>query len=51
MRWDVIGLVLGWTIRVVSLPLAVVGIFSFICGRRKTMQLKHTLIPLVTSSY
>ena len=29
MRWDVIGLVLGWTIRVVCVPLSVVGIFSF----------------------
>ena len=29
MRWDVIGLVLGWTIRVVCVPLSVVGMYSF----------------------
>ncbi|MBT5614559.1 MAG: hypothetical protein HOJ64_06765, partial [Euryarchaeota archaeon] len=28
MRWDVVGLVLGWTIRLAALPLSVVTIFS-----------------------
>ena len=28
MRWDVIGLVLGWTIRLVTIPLAIIGLFS-----------------------
>tara|TARA_X000001036_G_scaffold260054_2_gene241810 strand:- start:2567 stop:4147 length:1581 start_codon:yes stop_codon:yes gene_type:complete len=28
MRWDVVGLVLGWTIRLVALPLLVVALFS-----------------------
>jgi trk system potassium uptake protein TrkH len=28
MRWDVIGLVLGWTIRLVAIPLAIIGLFS-----------------------
>ena len=28
MRWDVVGLVLGWTIRLAALPLSIVTIFS-----------------------
>ena len=28
MRWDVIGLVIGWTLRIFSIPLAVVGAYS-----------------------
>ena len=28
MRWDVVGLVLGWTIRLIALPLLVVAIYS-----------------------
>ncbi len=28
MRWDVVGLVLGWTIRLVAVPLAVVAVYS-----------------------
>tara|TARA_B100001142_G_scaffold34942_2_gene30855 strand:- start:1088 stop:2668 length:1581 start_codon:yes stop_codon:yes gene_type:complete len=28
MRWDVVGLVLGWTIRLVALPLLIVALFS-----------------------
>ena len=28
MRWDVIGLVIGWTLRIFALPLAVVGAYS-----------------------
>jgi trk system potassium uptake protein TrkH len=28
MRWDVVGLVLGWTIRLVAIPLAVVAVYS-----------------------
>ena len=28
MRWDVVGFVLGWTIRIVALPLAIVAAYS-----------------------
>ncbi len=28
MRWDVIGLVIGWTLRIFAVPLAVVGAYS-----------------------
>lgn len=28
MRWDVIGLVIGWTLRIFAIPLAVVGSYS-----------------------
>ena len=28
MRWDVVGLVLGWTIGLISIPLMVATIFS-----------------------
>ena len=28
MRWDVVGLVLGWTIRLVALPLLIVSLYS-----------------------
>ena len=28
MRWDVIGLVIGWTLRIFAIPLAVVGAYS-----------------------
>ena len=28
MRWDVVGLVLGWTVRLVAVPLAVVAVYS-----------------------
>ena len=28
MRWDVIGLVIGWTLRIFAIPLAVVGTYS-----------------------
>ena len=30
MRWDVVGLVLGWTIRLVALPLLIVSLFSIL---------------------
>ena len=30
MRWDVIGLVIGWTLRIFALPLAVVGAYQYI---------------------
>ena len=28
MRWDVVGFVLGWTIRIVALPLVIVAAYS-----------------------
>ena len=32
MRWDVVGLVLGWTIRLIALPLLVVFAYSAYIG-------------------
>ena len=29
MRWDIIGLVIGWTLRIFSAPLVFVGIYSW----------------------
>ena len=49
MRWDVIGLVLGWTIRVVCIPLSVVGIFSFYVEGQE-YAIKTYLIPLIIAS-
>lgn len=46
MRWDVVGLVLGWTIRLVAIPLAVVAIYS--CHQEGLeMGLRTFLAPLV----
>ena len=28
MRWDVVGLVLGWTIRLIAIPLLLVFLYS-----------------------
>ena len=49
MRWDVIGLVLGWTIRVVCVPLSVVGIFSFYTEGDE-YAIKTYLIPLIIAA-
>ena len=46
MRWDVVGLVLGWTIRLVAVPLAVVALYS--CYQEGLgMGLRTFLAPLV----
>ncbi len=46
MRWDVVGLVLGWTIRLVAVPLAVVAVYS--CHQEGLeMGLRTFLAPLV----
>ena len=46
MRWDVVGLVLGWTIRLVAVPLAVVAVYS--CYQEGLeMGLRTFLAPLV----
>ena len=46
MRWDVVGLVLGWTIRLVAIPLAVVAVYS--CHQEGLeMGLRTFLAPLV----
>ena len=49
MRWDVIGLLLGWTIRVVCLPLMVVGIYSFYI-EGQDYAIKTYLIPLIIAA-
>ena len=46
MRWDVIGLVLGWTIRVVCVPLSLVGLFSFFT-EGQDYAIKTYLIPII----
>ena len=46
MRWDVIGLVLGWTIRVVCFPLSLVGLFSFYTEGQE-YAIKTYLIPII----
>ena len=46
MRWDVVGLVLGWTIRLVAIPLAIVAVYS--CHQEGLeMGLRTFLAPLV----
>ena len=46
MRWDVVGLVLGWTIRLIAVPLAVVAVYS--CHQEGLeMGLRTFLAPLV----
>jgi len=49
MRWDVIGLVLGWTIRVVCVPLAIVGLFSAY-NETPEYAAKTFLIPLILAA-
>ena len=49
MRWDVIGLVLGWTIRVVCVPLTIVGLFSAYTEGEE-YAIKTYLIPLIIAA-
>jgi len=46
MRWDVVGLVLGWTIRLVSLPLLVVAAYSWYAEGLE-VALRTFLIPII----
>ena len=49
MRWDVVGLVLGWTIRLVAVPLAVVAVYS--CHQEGLdIGLRTFLAPLVLAA-
>ena len=49
MRWDVVGLVLGWTIRLVAIPLAVVAVYS--CYQEGLeVGLRTFLAPLVLAA-
>ncbi len=46
MRWDVVGLVLGWTIRLIAVPLALVAVYS--CHQEGLeVGLRTFLAPLV----
>ena len=48
MRWDVVGLVLGWTIRLVSFPMLLVAIYSgYFVGIQ--FSIRTFLIPLLIS--
>lgn len=49
MRWDVVGLVLGWTIRLVALPLLIVALFS-IFEDGFTYSIKTYFLPLFISA-
>ena len=49
MRWDVGGLVLGWTIRLVAIPLAVVAVYS--CHQEGLeVGLRTFLVPLILAA-
>ena len=49
MRWDVVGLVLGWTIRLVAIPLAVVAVYS--CHQEGLeVGLRTFLAPLILAA-
>ncbi|MEC8998338.1 MAG: potassium transporter TrkG, partial [Candidatus Thermoplasmatota archaeon] len=49
MRWDVVGLVLGWTIRLVAIPLAVVAVYS--CHQEGLeVGLRTFLVPLILAA-
>jgi trk system potassium uptake protein TrkH len=50
MRWDVIELVLGWTIRVVCVPLAIVGLFSAYT-EDQNYAIKTYLIPIIIAAF
>ena len=46
MRWDVVGLVLGWTIRLVALPLLIVSLYSAF-EESITFAISTYLLPLL----
>ncbi len=45
MRWDVVGLVLGWTIRLIALPLLVVFAYSAYIGAEGPEYAAKTYLP------
>ena len=45
MRWDVVGLVLGWTIRLIALPLLVVFAYSAYIGAEGLEYAAKTYLP------
>jgi len=45
MRWDVVGLVLGWTIRLIALPLMVVFAYSASIGSEGMEYAAKTFLP------
>ena len=50
MRWDVVGLVLGWTIRLIALPLLVVFAYSaYIGSEGPEYAAKTYLLPFLLS--
>ena len=50
MRWDVVGLVLGWTIRLIALPLLIISLFS-IYEDGLSYSVKTYFLPLFISKY
>ena len=51
MRWDVVGFILGWTIRLVALPLALVAAFScYLEAEGYEFAIRAYLIPLILLS-
>ena len=50
MRWDVVGLVLGWTIRLIALPLLVVAAYSaYLDAEGIEYAVKTYLLPFLLS--
>ena len=45
MRWDVVGLVLGWTIRLIALPLLVVFTYSSLIDSEGIEYAAMTYLP------
>ena len=52
MRWDVVGFVLGWTIRLVALPLALVAAYScYLDSEGYEFAVRTYLIPLILAAF
>lgn len=52
MRWDVVGFVLGWTIRLVALPLALVAAYScYLDSEGYEFAARTYLIPLILAAF
>ncbi|MEC9136653.1 MAG: potassium transporter TrkG, partial [Candidatus Thermoplasmatota archaeon] len=51
MRWDVVGFILGWTIRLVALPLALVAAYScYLEAEGYEFAIRAYLIPLILAA-
>ena len=51
MRWDVVGFILGWTIRLVALPLALVAAYScYLEAEGYDFAIRAYLIPLILAA-